>query len=101
MISFPDEKCLLPTTLVSIYIAGLHSLESLSMRLQNLPSLEELEVVECPKLRRLPRKGLPATLGRLCISNCSLLENQCSRDKGEYWPLISRIPCVQIEATDI
>ncbi|XP_022770121.1 putative disease resistance RPP13-like protein 1 [Durio zibethinus] len=101
MVSFPDEKCLLPTTIVSIYIARLHNLESLSVGLQNLSSLEELEVVECPKLRRLPREGLPETLGRLCIRNCSLLENQCSRDKGEYWHFISRIPCVEIKATDI
>ncbi|GMI75785.1 hypothetical protein like AT3G14470 [Hibiscus trionum] len=101
MISFPDEKCLLPTTLVSIYIAKLQNLESLTKGIQNLPSLEELEVAECPKLQRLPREGLPATLGRLCIRNCPLLENLCSRNKGGYWPLIAHIPCVEIEATDI
>ncbi|XP_022756851.1 putative disease resistance RPP13-like protein 1 [Durio zibethinus] len=101
MVSFPDERCLLPTTLVSVYIARLHNLESLSSGLQNLSLLEELEIVECPKLRCLPRKGLPATLGRLCIRNCSLLENQCSREKGEYWPLIAGIPCVEIEPADI
>ncbi|TYI15154.1 hypothetical protein ES332_A08G167600v1 [Gossypium tomentosum] len=100
MVSFPHE-CLLLPTLVSIYMASLNNLKSLTVSLQNLLSLEELEVVECPKLRNLPREGLPATLGRLCIRNCSLLENRCSRDKGEYWPLIAHIPCIEIVATDI
>ncbi|TYH06596.1 hypothetical protein ES288_A08G167400v1 [Gossypium darwinii] len=100
MVSFPHE-CLLPPTLVSIYMASLNNLKSLTVSLQNLLSLEELEVVECPKLRNLQREGLPATLGRLCIRNCSLLENRCSRDKGEYWPLIAHIPCIEIVATDI
>ncbi|MBA0762696.1 hypothetical protein Gotri_012278 [Gossypium trilobum] len=99
LVSFPDEKCLLPTTLVSIYIAKLNNLESLSIGLLNLPSLEELEVVDCPKLRSLPREGLPTTLGRLRIRNCSLLKDQCSREKGEYWPLIASIPCVEIQST--
>ncbi|PPD75025.1 hypothetical protein GOBAR_DD28052 [Gossypium barbadense] len=98
LVSFPDEKCLLPTTLVSIYIAKLNNLESLSIGLLNLPSLEELEVVDCPKLRSLPREGLPTTLGRLRIRNCSLLKDQCSREKGEYWPLIASVPCVEIQS---
>ncbi|KHG24702.1 hypothetical protein F383_04462 [Gossypium arboreum] len=101
LVSFPDEKCLLPTTLVSIYVAKLNNLESLSIGLLNLPSLEELEVVDCPKLRSLPREGLPTTLGRLCIRNCSLLKDQCSREKGEYWPLIASIPCVEIQSTGL
>ncbi|GKV12646.1 hypothetical protein SLEP1_g23769 [Rubroshorea leprosula] len=58
--SFPDEKCLLPTSLTSIVISRLNSLESLSTELQNLSSLEELEVSDCPKLRELPREGMPA-----------------------------------------
>ncbi|KAK9002064.1 hypothetical protein V6N11_024753 [Hibiscus sabdariffa] len=53
MVSFPDETCLLPTTLFSIYIGELHNLESLSKGLLNLPLLEELEVVDCPRLRRI------------------------------------------------
>lgn len=100
MISFPHE-CLLPPTLVSIYIASLNNLESVTASLQNLLSLEELEVAGCPKLKKLPREGLPATLGRLCIRKCSLLENRCSRDEGEYWPLIAHIPCVEIGAKHI
>ncbi|GLT84221.1 hypothetical protein SLE2022_024660 [Rubroshorea leprosula] len=47
---FPDEKCLLPPTLTSIVISKLNNLESLSTELQNLTSLEGLEVHDCPKL---------------------------------------------------
>ncbi|KAJ6299434.1 hypothetical protein OIU76_020405 [Salix suchowensis] len=71
-VSFPDEKCLLPTTLTSIWIARLPNLESLSMQLRSLAFLEELEIADCPKLKSLPRECLPPALGRLCIRNCPL-----------------------------
>ncbi|KAJ7012917.1 disease resistance protein [Populus alba x Populus x berolinensis] len=50
-VSFPDEKWLLPTTLTSVWIGRLPNLESLSMQLQSLAYLEELEIVDCPKLK--------------------------------------------------
>ncbi|KAJ6755147.1 LEUCINE-RICH REPEAT-CONTAINING [Salix purpurea] len=95
-VSFPDEKCLLPTTLTSIWIARLPNLESLSMQLRSLAYLEELEIADCPKLKSLPRECLPPALGRLCIRNCPLMTKRCSKEKGVYWPLISHIPCVEI-----
>ncbi|GLT32452.1 hypothetical protein SLA2020_071200 [Shorea laevis] len=94
--SFPDEKCLLPTTLTSIVISRLNSLESLSTELQNLTSLEELEVSDCPKLQELPREGMPAKLGKLCIRNCQLLQQRLKK-KGAYWQSIARIPCIEID----
>jgi hypothetical protein len=48
-VTFPDEECLLHTTLTSVWIGRLPNLESLSMQLQSLASLEELEIVDCPK----------------------------------------------------
>ncbi|KAB5520468.1 hypothetical protein DKX38_024787 [Salix brachista] len=95
-VSFPDEKCLLPTTLTSIWIARLPNLESLSMQLRSLAFLEELEIADCPKLKSLPREGLPPALGRLSIRNCLLMTKRCSKEKGVYWPLISHIPFVEI-----
>uniref|UniRef100_A0A6N2MJA8 Disease resistance RPP13-like protein 1 n=1 Tax=Salix viminalis TaxID=40686 RepID=A0A6N2MJA8_SALVM len=95
-VSFPDEKCLLPTTLTSIWIARLPKLESLSMQLRSLAHLEELEIVDCPKLKSLPRECLPPALGRFSIRNCQLMTKRCSKEKGVYWPLISHIPCVEI-----
>uniref|UniRef100_A0A6N2L242 Rx N-terminal domain-containing protein n=1 Tax=Salix viminalis TaxID=40686 RepID=A0A6N2L242_SALVM len=95
-ISFPDEKCVLPTTLTSIWIGRLPKLESLSMQLRSLAHLEELEIVDCPKLKSLPRECLPPALGRFSIRNCQLMTKRCSKEKGVYWPLISHIPCVEI-----
>ncbi|XWS32494.1 hypothetical protein CRYUN_Cryun23aG0163300 [Craigia yunnanensis] len=100
IVSFPDEKCLLPSTLVSIYIASLHNLQSLSMGLYNLTALEELEISDCPKLKCLPKEGLPAKLGRLCIRDCQLLKRHCLKDKGPYGPVIAHIPCLETEITD-
>ncbi|KAJ6424728.1 hypothetical protein OIU84_025486 [Salix udensis] len=95
-VSFPDKKCVLPTTLTSIWIGRLPKLESLSMQLRSLACLEVLEIVDCPKLKSLPRECLPPALGRLCIRNCPLMTKRCSKEKGVYWPLISHIPCVEI-----
>ncbi|KAG6789476.1 hypothetical protein POTOM_005574 [Populus tomentosa] len=96
-VSFPDEKCLLPTTLTSLWIGRLPNLESLSMQLQSLAYLEELEIVDCPKLKSLPRGCLPHDLGRFSIRDCPLMTQRCSKEKGVYWPLISHIPCVEID----
>ncbi|XP_021281483.1 putative disease resistance protein RGA1 isoform X2 [Herrania umbratica] len=97
-VTFPDEKCLLPTSLVSMFISRLQNLQSLSMGLYNLTLLEDLEIVECPKLQRLPKEGLPETLGRLCIRDCQLLNQHCLKEKGAYWPVIAHIP--RLEITD-
>nr|TKR58950.1 putative disease resistance RPP13-like protein 1 [Populus alba] len=96
-VSFPDEKCLLPTSLTSVWIGRLPNLESLSMQLQSLANLEELEIVDCPKLKSLPRGCLPHALGRFSIRDCPLMTQRCSKEKGVYWPLISHIPCVEID----
>ncbi|GLT43045.1 hypothetical protein SLA2020_170190 [Shorea laevis] len=95
--SFPDENCLLPRSLTSIFIGRLNNLVSLSSGLQNLTSLEDLEVYKCPKLRHLPREGLPATLGRLCIRSCKHLKRKCLKKKGAYSTRIAHIPCVEID----
>lgn len=96
--SFPDEKCLqLPTTLTSIFISRLNNLESLSRGLLFLTSLKELEVVDCPNLRHLPKEGLPETLGKFSIRNCQLLKQQFLKEKGVYQQVGTRVPCVEIE----
>ncbi|KAJ9174562.1 hypothetical protein P3X46_013197 [Hevea brasiliensis] len=99
--SFPNEKFLLPPSLMSIYIGGLPNLESLSMQLQSLTSIEELEIVDCPKLQSLPSEGMPPTLGRFSIRDCPLLKQQCFPKKGICWRLIVHIPCMEMDGEDI
>ncbi|XP_059644466.1 putative disease resistance RPP13-like protein 1 [Cornus florida] len=61
--------------------------------LQNFTSFQRLHIWNCPKLRSLPKEGLPATFQHLGIWNCPLLEKQCL---GDYWPKIAHIPRVDI-----
>ncbi|KAJ6750838.1 hypothetical protein OIU85_001381 [Salix viminalis] len=56
-VSFPDEKCVLPTTLTSIWIGRLPKLESLSMQLRSLVYLEELEIVDFTGEREREREN--------------------------------------------
>ncbi|GMI95920.1 hypothetical protein like AT3G14470 [Hibiscus trionum] len=100
IVSFPDEMCLLPTSLIYMCISRLHNLRTLSVGIRDLTLLKELEIFECPKLQCLPKEGLPADLGRFCIRDCQLLKPHCLKDKGAYWPMIAHIPCLEIETTD-
>ncbi|OMP08805.1 Disease resistance protein [Corchorus olitorius] len=100
MISFPEEFTI-PTTLVHLRVQSLPNLEYLSKGLQDLVFLESLDVWNCPKLQYLPKDGLPSMLGLLQIRNCPLLEKKCLYEKGEYWPIISHLPCVRINYVDI
>ena len=96
MVSFSDEECLLPPSLTYLCISELESLTSIAV--QNLVSLTELDIYWCHKLRFLE---LPATLGRLEISNCPIIKESCSKEKGRYWPPIAHIPCIQIDGSYI
>ncbi|XP_043816739.1 putative disease resistance RPP13-like protein 1 [Manihot esculenta] len=97
-ISFPDDDgFLLPTSLTHLCIIGFKNLKSISMRIQKLTSLEKLSIWWCPKLQSFPAEGLPATLECLEIHSCPLLRDRCLKDKGgDYWPIISDIPCVDV-----
>ncbi|WKA02062.1 hypothetical protein VitviT2T_020298 [Vitis vinifera] len=90
MVSFPDVECLLPISLTSLRITEMESLAYLS--LQNLISLQYLDVTTCPNLGSLG--SMPATLEKLEIWQCPILEERYSKEKGEYWPKIAHIPCI-------
>lgn len=95
---FPDDDGLfLPSSLTSLWITNHKNMKSISRGIHKLTSIEELRIGSCPKLQFLPDERFPATLGRLLIRSCPLLEQQCSKEKGDYWPIIAPIPYVEID----
>nr|POF11751.1 putative disease resistance rpp13-like protein 1 [Quercus suber] len=96
---FPEEG-LLPNSLTSLRISRLPDLETLDKGLQDLTSLEKLEINCCEKLESMPAEGLPTSLSSLHIQNCSLLAPHFQKDGGVYWPMISHIADVLISHND-
>ncbi|GLT33430.1 hypothetical protein SLA2020_080240 [Shorea laevis] len=115
----PDD--VLPTSLTSLWVCNVENMKSISRGLlQNLNSLQRLEICAWPKLQTLPKEalpaslqelfikdcnnfqslpkeGLPPSLERLCITNCPLLQRRYMEEKGHDWPLITRIPDVDVK----
>ncbi|GJZ71217.1 putative disease resistance RPP13-like protein 1 [Tanacetum coccineum] len=85
----------LPSSLTFLHIRGFLDLESLSEGLQHLSCLENLHIGSCPKLRDLPETLLPK-LSCFSVSFCSELQKKCRSRKGNYWPIISRIPSFDV-----
>ncbi|KAJ0860412.1 putative P-loop containing nucleoside triphosphate hydrolase, leucine-rich repeat domain superfamily [Helianthus annuus] len=111
---------LLPSSLTSLQIIEFKNLESVSMGLQHLTSLQRLSFWNCPNLKKvashppqltslhhlsfgfcpkmmdLPEMLLPSLLSLHIWGDCPILKERCSK-KGSYWPLISHIPCIDIQ----
>ncbi|KAL8238593.1 hypothetical protein R6Q59_015160 [Mikania micrantha] len=105
---------ILPSSLTSLELRGFGKLESFSMGLQHLQrlsffdcrnlhklsdpqhlinSLQHLAFYDCPNMKDLPEQLLPSLLSLRIWSNCSNLEERCSKG-GSYWPLVSHIPSI-------
>ncbi|TYI29607.1 hypothetical protein ES332_A05G328600v1 [Gossypium tomentosum] len=94
---FPDEH-LLPSSLTSLDISSLRNLKSLEYKgFQNLTSLCNLSIYNCPKLQSMPPNMLPPSLSRLCTQNCPLLKEHCEKDKVKDWANIFHIPVIVID----
>ncbi|GAY32627.1 hypothetical protein CUMW_274030 [Citrus unshiu] len=85
-----------PASLTELWISDMPDLECLSSIGENLTSLEDLYLIDCPKLKYFPEQGLPKSLLQLRIKGCPLIEERCRKDEGKYWPMISHIPRVEI-----
>ncbi|CAD6262241.1 unnamed protein product [Miscanthus lutarioriparius] len=74
-----QEKALqLLTSLQCLAILGFLDLKELPAVLHSLHSLKRLDVRGCPRISRLPEKGLPPSLDVLEINDCSMeLQEQC------------------------
>ncbi|GLT35200.1 hypothetical protein SLA2020_096710 [Shorea laevis] len=92
----PPNNLQLPKSLKSltIWTSNLKSIPQ--VLLQNLHSLENLRFFFCPKLRSLPKEGLPTSLQRFGLCGCPLLKERCLEEKGDYWPLIANIPDITL-----
>ncbi|XP_057743029.1 putative disease resistance RPP13-like protein 1 [Arachis stenosperma] len=66
-----------------------------SLELSQSQSLQELWIVECPKLENIIR--LPASLSRLSIRECGLLGEGIERKDPHIWPSISHIPVIFVD----
>ncbi|KAL7233287.1 hypothetical protein ACSBR1_017005 [Camellia fascicularis] len=95
--SFPIDGMLLPTSLIDLRIWDFRNLEKLSSKLfENLASLEELWIEDCPRLKSLQVQRLPPSLERLWIRRCPRLTGKCEMRKGKYWPHLAHIPDVDV-----
>ncbi|KAL3516435.1 hypothetical protein ACH5RR_023337 [Cinchona calisaya] len=99
LVSFDDDEYLFPSSVTKFSIARFPSLKSLFKGLDSLTSLQHLSIMNCPKLLVLPCDNLLDRLWHLEISGCPHLKQRCLRDKGEYWPRIADIPCVEIDGS--
>ncbi|GKV05123.1 hypothetical protein SLEP1_g17164 [Rubroshorea leprosula] len=92
----------LPSSLTSLEIWNEENLKAIPGELfQNLNSLQELFIIDCPKLQSLPRKAFPPSLGLLCINRCPHLKRQHFEAKGDYWTLTCTIPCIEIDEFEV
>ncbi|KVH93560.1 hypothetical protein Ccrd_004387 [Cynara cardunculus var. scolymus] len=82
--SFSELSHLLPSSLTSLHIEEFEKLESVSMGLQHLTSLQHLGFIDCPKIKHLPQTLLPSLLS-LWIADCPNLEERCSRRTRGYY----------------
>ncbi|CAK8532740.1 unnamed protein product [Lathyrus sativus] len=87
---------LLPSSLVKLCICGLNDKSIDGTWLQHLTSLINLEIVNAPKLKSLP-KELPSSLSVLSITRCPLLVATLRRKRGKEWRKIAHMPAIIID----
>ncbi|XP_075643814.1 putative disease resistance RPP13-like protein 1 isoform X1 [Castanea sativa] len=104
--SFPDEQdgkltMTLPSSLTQLTIQSIPNIVILSSKcFQNLSTLEQLGILDCPKLASLPEKGLPPSLLQLYIYACPLLKQHCEKG-GREWSKIANVPYVTIDGRSV
>ncbi|KAK7303306.1 hypothetical protein RJT34_14209 [Clitoria ternatea] len=97
--SFPEKGLvLLPPSLTSLWLWSLQSFVTLDCNgLLHLTSLQRLSIDNCPKLENMVGERLPASLIKLEIWKCPLLEERCQTKHPHIWPKISHIQGIWVE----
>ncbi|XP_039687452.1 putative disease resistance protein At3g14460 isoform X3 [Medicago truncatula] len=88
---------LLPRSLVTLCISGLNNTSIDGMWLQYPYYLRNLEIVNAPKLKSLPKEGLPSSLLVLSMTFCPLLKVSLQRKRGKEWRKVAHIPSIIID----
>ncbi|WJX22357.1 hypothetical protein P8452_11670 [Trifolium repens] len=101
--SFPNKGfALLPPSLTSLDLWGMSSLHTLDCTgLLHLTSLQQLTIVNCPKLENMEGERLPASLIQLQIFRCPLLEERCHMKQLQIWPKISHIKDIRVRCNRV
>ncbi|ESW05583.1 hypothetical protein PHAVU_011G191800 [Phaseolus vulgaris] len=82
---FPDEG-FLPLSITQLEVKDCPKLKKLDYRgLCHLSSLQKLVIENCPILQCLPEEGLPESISELRIESCPLLKQRCKKEGGEDW----------------
>ncbi|CAK8564609.1 unnamed protein product [Lathyrus sativus] len=87
---------LLSVSLVKLCICGLNDTNIGELWLQHLTSLQNLEIINAPKLKLLPKNGFPSSISVLSVTRCPLLEASLRRKRGINWLKIAHIPAIII-----
>ncbi|XP_021744687.1 putative disease resistance RPP13-like protein 1 [Chenopodium quinoa] len=87
------EDNIMPS-LRELKIVNCPKLKSLPFFLYQFTSLVDLQIEECISLSSIPK--LPSSLESLTIGNCNLLKNKC-QDGGEHWSNIKEIRDVFVD----
>ncbi|CAK7336564.1 unnamed protein product [Dovyalis caffra] len=95
--SFPEDN-MLPSTLTYLEISHFKNLKALNDGIQQLTSLTDFRIFDCPELQFLPQKGLPSSLSSLEIRRCPLLG---FTSLVEDWHKISHISDIRINGHHI
>jgi Leucine-rich repeat (LRR) protein len=88
---------LLPAYLVTLCICGLSDKSIGRKWLQHLTCLQNLEIVNAPKLKLFPKKGLPSSLLVLSMTHCPSMEASLRKKQGKEWRKIAHIPSIIID----
>ncbi|KAI9127433.1 hypothetical protein K1719_001992 [Acacia pycnantha] len=93
---FPEDYSL-PTSLTTLELIGFSFLETLNCTgLQHLTSLQQLKIMYCSKLEKLSGEKLPASLRKLHIWKCRLLEEKYHNKDEQLFRQISHIPHINL-----
>ncbi|ESW05656.1 hypothetical protein PHAVU_011G198400 [Phaseolus vulgaris] len=94
---FPDEG-FLPLSITQLDVKDCPKLKKLDYRgLCHLSSLQILFIENCPILQCLPEEGLPESISELRIESCPLLKQQCKKEEGEDWIKIAHIKAIWVD----